>query len=123
VQIGGNIGSTELTGYKLVVQGAIKATSISIEDVATADYVFSDDYELMPLEEVSKFVDENQHLPGIASASKMKAEGLNIGEFQGQLLKKIEELTLYAVDQDKRIEQLEAALEKAGISMAKGQQK
>ena len=74
------------------------------------DYVFKTGYELMPLHQVEKFVHTNQHLPGIPSASRVKDKGLSIGEMQHLLLQKIEELTLYIIEQDKKIKSLEEQL-------------
>ena len=76
------------------------------------DYVFADDYALMPLDELGKFVKENRHLPNVPSADQIAAEGkLNISEFQYRLLEKIEELTLYTVQQQQNIEELRAQIE------------
>jgi hypothetical protein len=75
------------------------------------DYVFEDDYKLMSLEELGKYVRENRHLPNIPSASEVAAEGkLNISEFQYRLLEKIEELTLYTLQQQQNIEELRAQI-------------
>jgi hypothetical protein len=78
-----------------------------VVDTVGADFVFEDDYDLMSLDEVSSFVEENHHLPGIASADEMKTDGLAMGEFQIQLLQKVEELTLYAIEQNERTKKLE----------------
>jgi len=84
------------------------------------DYVFGDDYELMPLSELQSFIDENGHLPGIPSAKQVNEEGLDLAGSQMNQLQKIEELTLYtlqlqaqAENQQARIDRLEAQLEKA----------
>jgi hypothetical protein len=98
-----------LKGYsqKLVVDGGIRAEELVLDNVAGADFVFEDEYDLMSLEEVSSFVEENRHLPGIAAADEMKTNGLAMGEFQIQLLQKVEELTLYAIEQNERIKKME----------------
>lgn len=101
------IGTTNPTDI-LSVNGTIRAKEVKIdlcEDLA--DYVFSPEYKLMPLFEVEKFVKLNRHLPEIPSAADVKENGLNMGEMQNKLLQKIEELTLYVIEQQKRIEQLE----------------
>ena len=64
------------------------------------------------MEDVEKHIKEKRHLPEIASAAEMEKEGVNIGEFQIKLLQKIEELTLYSIQQEKRINQLEEKLSK-----------
>jgi len=75
------------------------------------DYVFADDYALMPLEELGKYIRENRHLPNIPSADQVAKDGkLNISEFQYRLLEKIEELTLYTLQQQQNIEELRAQL-------------
>lgn len=70
------------------------------------DYVFGDDYELLSIESLEKFIEKEHHLPGIPSAHTVSEQGLNHVEFQLGLLEKIEELTLYAIAQEKRIEKL-----------------
>jgi len=75
------------------------------------DYVFAPDYELMPLYEVEAFIIENQHLPKIPSATEVKANGLNMTQMQIALLEKVEELTLYTLDQQKTIDALQERLE------------
>jgi hypothetical protein len=76
------------------------------------DYVFAEDYSLMPLEDLGKYVRENRHLPNVPSAAQIEAEGkLNISEFQYRLLEKIEELTLYTLQQQQNIEELRARID------------
>lgn len=71
-----------------------------------ADFVFENHYHLMPLKELENFISLRRHLPGIQPASEMQVSGVSLGEFNTQLLQKIEELTLYLIQQDKRIEEL-----------------
>lgn len=75
------------------------------------DYVFDPDYDLRSLEETERFVQENRHLPGVPSAQEIKKEGLNMTEMNLILLQKIEELTLHAIAQEKRIKALESRLD------------
>lgn len=89
----------------LEVGGTIKAREVNIEIAAGADHVFNHEYELKPLSEVEAFVKENKHLPEIQSEKQMQEDGLNINEFQMKLLQKIEELTLYVIEQDKTIKE------------------
>ena len=70
------------------------------------DHVFAANYKLKPLSEVEKYVKENSHLPEIPSEREVKEKGFNMAEMDGLLLKKIEELTLYVIQQQKEIEQL-----------------
>ena len=75
-----------------------------------ADYVFEDDYELLPLEEVGAFIEENGHLPNVPSAQEVEERGIRLGEMDAKMLEKIEELTLYILEQNERIKELEDAL-------------
>ena len=70
------------------------------------DYVFEPDYELMPLKKLSQFVEKEKHLPKIPTSSEIKKNGLNMTEMQLRLLEKVEELTLYTIQQEKTIDQL-----------------
>ncbi len=81
------------------------------QDGACADYVFEPDYELRPLGELEAFVAENKHLPNVPSSEEMKQNGVNMARLSGRLLEKIEELTLYTLQQQKLIEELQASLE------------
>ncbi len=100
-------------------QAKIEAREIKVTQSPTADFVFADNYDLPKLEDVEKHIKENRHLPEIASAKEMEKEGVNVGEFQIKLLQKIEELTLYTIEQNKqlkiqaeKIQKLEKALDK-----------
>lgn len=86
--------------------------AVFVESVYGADYVFDNNYNLRPLQEVSSYIQENGHLPEIQSATDMQQNGVNISDFQIQLLQKIEELTLYIIRQDERIRDLEKQLSK-----------
>lgn len=90
------------------LQGRLEAKEVKVTTTPTADFVFADDYKLPKLEEVEKQIRKNKHLPEIASATQMQEDGVNVGEFQIKLLQKIEELTLYIIEQDKRIKELES---------------
>ena len=99
----GNIGiGTASPSYKLDVNGTIRANEI-IVNTTGADFVFADDYQLRPLSEVKTFIQENKHLPEIKSAQEMQENGVGVNELQTQLLQKIEELTLYILQQEERI--------------------
>jgi len=72
-----------------------------------ADYVFEPDYRLAPLSEIDAYVRENKHLPEVPSASEMESNGVDLAKMNMLLLKKVEELTLHAIEQEKRIQALE----------------
>ena len=100
----GNIGiGTTDPGATLDVNGKIRSEKIEvISDVPSSDYVFEPDYNLRSLKEVEQFVIQNKHLPEVPSAEEFKANGYSVGEMDDLLLRKIEELTLYIIEQEKR---------------------
>lgn len=104
-----SIGTSNAQGYKLAVNGEAIFTKAKVKEFGNwPDYVFNKDYQLPSLAEVEKYIQQNKHLPGIPAAAQVKKDGLDIGSNQAALLKKIEELTLYIIEQNKRIEKLEA---------------
>lgn len=109
---GGNVGiGTKNPTVELEVAGTIKAKEVRVEITAGSDHVFHKEYNLKPLSEVEAFVTKNKHLPEIPSEKQMQEEGLSINEFQIKLLQKIEELTLYVIEQQKTIEKQGAIIE------------
>lgn len=89
----------------MTVAGNIKAREIKVTATAGgADFVFAEDYSLPSLEEVAGFVQKNRHLPEIPSAAEMEANGLHLAEMNIKLLQKVEELTLYAIEQEKKLQ-------------------
>ena len=101
----GNIGvGTINPNEKLSVNGNIRAHEIKVETTNWPDYVFAKDYNLPSLTETEKHIQENGHLQGIPSAEEVKANGVDLGEMNAKLLKKIEELTLYLIEQRKAIQ-------------------
>jgi len=104
----GNVGiGTSTPDSKLTVAGNIHSQEVKVTVDAGADFVFHEDYKLPKLEDVEAFVKANKHLPEIASEKEMQANGLLLANMNIKLLQKIEELTLYTIDQEKRIENLE----------------
>ncbi|WP_250254463.1 hypothetical protein [Chryseobacterium sp. Marseille-Q3244] len=89
------------------LQGKFEAKEIKVTLTPTADFVFDENYDLPKLEAVEKHIKEKKHLPEIASAKEMEKEGVNVGEFQIKLLQKIEELTLYTIEQNKQLKKLQ----------------
>ena len=76
------------------------------------DYVFADDYDLLPLDELQEYITKHQHLPNIKSAQEYEAEGsMSLGEMNLILLEKVEELTLYILEQQEQIKDLENDME------------
>ena len=105
------IGTTDPGTYKLAVDGAVAARRFKVTLGNFYDYVFEKDYQLMSLDSVEAFVVQNKHLPDIPSQKEVLANGLDIGEFNALLLKKIEELTLYIITLKKDNEQLNQRIE------------
>lgn len=93
--------------YKLSVEGKV----IAIDYVALPvnnwpDYVFAKDYKLRTLAEVKKFIAENNHLPGIPTAAEIEKDGVQLGDMSRRLIEKVEELTLYILQQQEQIDAL-----------------
>ena len=104
----GNVGIGDHTpDAKLDVAGTIKAEEVVLES-SGADFVFEADYPLRPLPEVESHIQVHKHLPEIPSAAQMQAEGVSMSQMQTKLLQKVEELTLYAIAQDKRLKTQQA---------------
>ncbi|MDU1906113.1 MAG: hypothetical protein E6772_15180 [Dysgonomonas sp.] len=103
-----SIGQADPT-EKLSVNGTIRAKEIKVEPsgwAAWPDYVFHSDYNLRSLKEVKSYIKENNHLPDIPSEAEVKEDGVGLGELTTKLLQKIEELTLYVIQQEEKIEEL-----------------
>jgi len=97
--------ANEEINFKVGEDGKVWAREIEIvEVVPNSDYVFEPDYNLRTLDEVERFVNENKHLPEIPSAQEFKENGYNVGKMDDLLLRKVEELTLYTIEQQRNIE-------------------
>ena len=106
-KVGVNTNNT-VSGYAFAVDGGIVTDEVLILDVEDwPDYVFGQNHRLMPLGELKAFINKNSHLPEIPSAQEVEENGVNVAEMQKLLLKKIEELTLYTVEQQRLIEELQ----------------
>jgi hypothetical protein len=98
------IGTYNTCGYKLAVKGKILCTELKVQlETEWCDYIFGKDYKLKPLNEVEAFIKTNHHLKDVPSTDEVQTNGVNLGEMNATLLKKVEELTLYAIDQQKQI--------------------
>jgi hypothetical protein len=108
----GSVGiGTSNPGYLLDVNGTIHSREV-IVDNSGADYVFEKGYKLMPLADVAQAIERDKHLPGIPSSETMKSGGMGLGELETKLLAKIEELTLYEIEQEKRLNAQQAEIER-----------
>ncbi len=101
------IGVTSFDDSKLMVAGKITSEEINVQVLNAPDYVFAADYKLPTLTEIRDHITEKGHLPEVPSAEEMHDEGVELGKMNMLLLKKIEELTLYLMAQDDRLEKLE----------------
>ena len=99
-----------LPGYKLSVNGNIKAKELVIETAGWPDYVFAKEYKPLSLSALEKFISQHHHLPGIPSAAVVEEKGMAVGEMQKKMMEKIEELTLYIIQQQKLIEELQSSV-------------
>ena len=110
-KVGVNIANESDT-YALAVNGGILTNEIFIKKVEEwYDNVFAKDYKLLSLNDLKRYINEHGHLPEVPSETEVKAEGYNMAEMQSILLKKIEELTLYTLQQQELIERLEQRIE------------
>lgn len=97
------IGTTN-PDAKLSVKGQVHAQEVKVDIIGSVapDYVFAEGYKLPSLDEVKAYIDKHQHLPEVPSAKELEANGINVGEMNLLLLRKIEELTLYVIDLKKQ---------------------
>ena len=106
-----NIAERIPSDYMLVVGGKVLAEEVRIKLVKDwADHVFTPDYQLKDLPDLEAFIREQRHLPDIPTAAEVEADGVSLGRMQATLLLKIEELTLYLIEQNKTIESLQRQL-------------
>lgn len=95
-------------GYKLAVNGKIGAKEIQIENnsITWSDFVFNDDYKLLSLEELERYIKTHKHLPEIPTEKEVRENGILVSEMNAKLLQKIEELTLHLIELKKEVEVL-----------------
>lgn len=108
----GNV--TDNNNYKLFVEQGILTekvrVALSSDPDNWSDFVFDENYDLKPLAEVEKFIQKNKHLPEIPSTAEVHKEGLDLAQMDAKLLQKVEELTLYIIQQQKEINELKKKL-------------
>lgn len=112
LRIGATAANGAYASYKLSVDGDMIAKRCVIQVSNWADYVFENNYALPALSELELYVAKNKHLPGVPSATEVQENGVEMGEMNKVLLQKVEELTLYIIEQNKKIERLEEKIDK-----------
>lgn len=108
-----NVAGTYNGDFKLYVAKGIMTEKIKVTLRSSSDwsdYVFEDNYNLLPLDKVEQHIEEKGHLPNVPSAEEVAKEGIDVAKMDAKLLEKIEELTLYVIEQNKRIKALETKL-------------
>lgn len=108
------IGTDDTKGFELGVKGKIAAEEVKVAIYPWPDFVFKSDYNLPTLKEVEQHIKQKGHLKDIPSAKEVKEDGIFLGDMNSKLLQKIEELTLYTIEQQKEINKLKT-LEKKHI--------
>ncbi|WP_158826719.1 tail fiber protein [Mucilaginibacter lacusdianchii] len=110
---GGNVGiGTSAPDTKLAVNGTIHTKEVKVDLAEMApDYVFEKSYDLPTLSEIERYITTHRHLPEIPSAKEMEKEGMNVGSMTLKLLKKMEEMTLLMIQQQKKIQHLESQVQ------------
>ncbi len=102
-----SIGTSSVaTGYKVNIGGKVMCEELKVQLRPWADYVFADNYKLMNLSQLERFIKKNKHLPNIPSAAEVEKNGLEVGDMQRRMMEKIEELTLYIIELKKEIDTL-----------------
>lgn len=120
ISIQGNvgIGTKNAQGYKLAVGGGIIAESVKVKlQTEWPDYAFDENYRILTLPEIEKFVKDHRHLPDIPSADEIKKEGLDLGILNAKMLKKIEDLTLILIEKDKQLKTQEERISRLEMLM------
>ena len=96
------LGVTNAT-ERLSVNGNVRAKEVKVEATNWPDYVFGDEYTIMPLDSLEAYIKSEKHLPEMPSAAIVESQGISLGEMNKMLLKKVEELTLHVIEKDHQI--------------------
>lgn len=105
---------TQFDGYKLYVEQGILTEKVKVAVKDSKDWydnVFAPDYQLLSLQKLEKYIQENKHLPDVPSTEEVMSNGLDLGKMNATLLKKVEELTLYIISMKKELDDTKASLE------------
>jgi hypothetical protein len=107
-----SLRNNSIETFRVEANGMVRARKIKVDSETWADYVFDENYKLLPLNELELFLKQNKHLPSIPSEQQIKEEGIDITEMNVKMMEKIEELTLYLIQQNKEIEKLKAEIQR-----------
>ncbi|MFH0894115.1 MAG: hypothetical protein V2A54_06745 [Bacteroidota bacterium] len=106
------IGTTDVpTDGKLAVDGKIYARAVEVNLNSWADFVFNPNYNKLSIYDLEMFIKKNNHLPGVPSEEEVKKDGINLGEMDALLLQKIEELSLYIIEMNKKMDEQQKKIE------------
>jgi hypothetical protein len=97
--------------FRVEGSGLVRARKIKVDTETWPDYVFETNYKLMPLNQLEEFINKHKHLPTIPDQKTIVKEGIDLGEMNLKLMEKVEELTLYLIQQNKELEKLKAEVE------------
>ena len=106
-----SIRNNSIETFRVESNGMVRARKIKVDSETWADYVFEKDYKLLPLDELEIFLIQNKHLPSVPSEQQIKEEGIDLAEMNVKMMEKIEELTLYLIQQNKELEKQNKELE------------
>lgn len=95
-------------GFYCDLDGNLKVMNLKVTLSDWPDYVFGENHELMPINDVEQYVKQNGHLPNVPSAEEVERDGMDVGEMNRLLLEKVEELTLYIIDLQKQLDELKS---------------
>jgi hypothetical protein len=115
ITVGTGVSIPAGSTYKMAIAGGILTEKVRVATNGTtfwADFVFDKDYKLRPLSEVESYIKANNHLPEIPSTAEVTKNGIDLAETQALLLQKVEELTLYVIEQNKKIAKLEGKVKR-----------
>ncbi|MNJ88809.1 hypothetical protein D3C87_63660 [compost metagenome] len=106
-----SLRNNSMETFRVESNGMVRARRVKVDSETWADYVFDEKYELLPLDELEIFLKQNKHLPSIPSEQQIKEEGIDLSEMNVKMMEKIEELTLYLIQQNKEIEKLKVEIQ------------
>lgn len=105
------VGPKAASGYWFAVGGSMICEELKVQLINNwPDYVFKDDYKLRTLDDLRKYISENNHLPGIPAAAEVEKNGIDVGDMQKRLMEKVEELTLYVLQLQNEIRSLKGTV-------------